>query len=62
MTLLLKTEPPPSPRHLWSWYILAILFMLIGFLAPKDFKLFAFHISWRLEYLMKVIPEMSRAH
>ena len=36
--------------------------MLIGFLAPKDFELFAFHISWRLEYLMKVIPEMSRAH
>jgi hypothetical protein len=42
--------------------ILTILFMTLGFLIPKTFKLFGFPIFWLWASLMKFIPETRRAH
>jgi hypothetical protein len=36
--------------------------MPFGFIAPKMLKLFGFPIFLFWAYLMKVIPEMRRAH
>jgi hypothetical protein len=52
-----------SLRHRWPKLILAILFGPFGFIAPKDFTIIFFlQIFWFRAYLMKVIPETSRAH
>ena len=51
-----------SLRNRWPEQILAILFRPFRFYCSQNFKLFGFPIFRFWAYLMKVIPEMRRAH
>ena len=60
--LLFRVNRTVSVHLIMKSSIIAILFRPLELLTPKTLKLFGFPTFILLVYLMKIIPEMRRAH